>query len=71
MSIIIIRDMEASGATSGIRILGPAAVIKLGSIQQIIRSQFIVPSMNQKHQTSTINHQRTELSPTLVMKSEI
>lgn len=53
MLIIIIRDMEASDTTRGIRILGPAAVVKLGSIWWIIRSQFIVPSMNQKHGAST------------------
>lgn len=50
--------MEAGDATRGIRILGPTAVVKLGSIRQV---------MNQKHE---IKHQPTELCPTLsVMKS--
>lgn len=42
-SIIIIRNMETGGATSSLRILSPTAIIELGSIWRIVRSQFIVP----------------------------
>ena len=47
-SLIIIRNVESSGAARCLRVLSPTTVIELGSIRRIIGSQFIVPYVKQK-----------------------
>lgn len=46
--------METGGAARCLRVLSPTAVIELGSVGRIIRSQFIVPSMRQDKKASVV-----------------
>lgn len=58
--IIVIRDVGASCAARSFGVLSAAAVVELGGIRGIIRSQLIVPSRAEQRMQKLLNPPSSE-----------